>query len=434
MSYFHARGTTGIAVLLFLVGLVLGNIVFLSMGFAILIFLALSLAIQEPSGVVIVRDPAHPTTSYVGQVIERRCSITVYSGIGPVIVHDDIPEQFELVEGSNYRVFWKWLRPLQTQLAYKIRCTKRGIYATFAPRHELRHPMNIRTAKRGGGELDSVLTVKPRLISLRRMRDPRTVSNIPLPIGSVAKGGIPTTDFREIREYLHGDPHSSINWKATARFSSRGTNRPLVNEFEKEGKKMVWLIIDLSTTMSTGTSVADALDYAVEAASALSYFYLERGCSVGLYLCSEQGTMRPPDVGKRQYQVILKELIGLHVSDSPQPLAVAAKKCGRYSIGTNPLFIIITCLTTLSAPSVIRGVKEAGNYVNLSRNKRSVIVVDVVPFGLLSHREEEKLGSEVLKALTGPESRAMWRLGALLVRWDPAERNFSSVMLRGLKA
>jgi uncharacterized protein (DUF58 family) len=433
MSYFHVGGTTSLALFLFAVGLVLGNIVFLSSAFVLIIFIALALAVQQPTKVFIKRDPGDPKSSFVGQIISRNALVSVESGIGPVIVNDPVPKQFELVEGSNYELFWKGIRPLKAKMEYRIRCTKRGNYELFAPSFESRHPLNIRDVDRGGGEPEGTLTVRPKLMNVRRMRDPRTVSKIPLPIGSVAKGGLPTTDFRELREYTPNDPYNSINWKATARFSSRGSRWPYVNVFEKEGRKIVWLILDVSNPMSIGTTVRNTLDYAVEAAGALSYFYLERGCSVGLYACAEQGLLRPPDTGRRQYRVLLKDLIAIQATASPQPLAAAAERCGKYSIGTNPMFIIVTCLTLASSQSVVRGVKEALKYMRMVRGRYSVIVIDVNPYGLLANSEEERLGSEAMKVLTNPESRAIARSGALIVRWDPTKQDFSRVMLRGMK-
>jgi uncharacterized protein (DUF58 family) len=433
MLYFHAKGTTSLALFLFVVGIVLGNIVLLTSGFVLIIFIAFALAVQQPTRVSIKRDPRDPTSSFVGQVIERNALVSVESGVGPVIVNDPIPEQFELVEGSNYKMFWKGLHSFEVKMAYRIKCTKRGNYQLFAPSYESRHPLNMRDVSRGGREPEGTLTVRPKLMNIRRMRDPRTMSRIPLPIGSVAKGGLPTTDFRELKEYTPDDPYNSINWKATARFCSRGSRRPYVNVFEKEGRKIVWLILDVSIPMSIGTTVRNALDHAVEAADALSYFYLERGCSVGLYACTKQGVLRPPDTGRRQYRVLLKDLIAIQTTTSPQPLAAAAERCGKYSIGTNPMFIIITCLIPASSPSVVRGVKEALKYMRMARGRYSVIVVDVNPYGLLAKREEERLGSEAMKVLTNQESRAIARSGALIVRWDPAKQDFSRVMLRGMK-
>jgi uncharacterized protein (DUF58 family) len=432
MSYFHARSSVGLALLIFAVGLILGNIVLLSIAFVQIIFMVSSLAIQQPRKISFKRDKTQ-TNALVGQTIERNISISVEKGIGLVIFNDVIPEEFELVEGSNYKLFWKWIHPLEVKMNYKIRCAKRGEYQLFSPFYESRHPLNMMRVDREVGQVEGTLVVRPRLIDIRRMRSLRTLSAIPIPLGSMAKGGLPTTDFRELREYSYGEPYTSINWKATARFDSRGARLPYVNVFEKEGRKVVWLILDVSSSMSVGTSVRNALDCVVEATNALSHFYLERGCSVGLYICTRKGVIKPPDTGRRQYQVILKELIRARIDYASQPLTTAVERCGKYSAGTNPLFIIMTRITTSSASSIMRAVKEARKYFRPLRGRRHTIVVDVNPYGLVSNRPEERLASQTLQIFTKQEALAVRRLGALLVRWDPTEQNFSNLMLRGLR-
>jgi uncharacterized protein (DUF58 family) len=319
-------------------------------------------------------------------------------------------------------------------MSYKMKCTKRGNYLMFTPYYESRHPLNVTNVRRGGGESEGTLTVRPKLLNVRRIRDPRMISNIPLPVGSIAKGGLPTTDFREIREYFYGDPYNSINWKVTARYSSKRLKSLYVNVFEKEGRKVVWIVLDASLSMSIGTNVRNALDCAVEAASALSHFYLERGCSVGLYICTREGIIIPPDVGRKQYQLILKELIKVQPSFSPQSIAAAIKYCSRYSMGTNPLFIIIASLTPILGPSLIQGVKLARKYLRQVKRRYSVIVIDVNPYDLICKRAEEKITSKTLITFTTQEACTIMHSGALFIRWNPMKHEFSKLMLKGMRA
>ena len=116
--------------------------------------------------------------------------------------------------------------------------------------------------------------------------------------------GIITTDFREIRDYLPGDPYRSINWKATARRAVQYRDSfPKVNEFEREGKKIVWIFLDKSAEMSLGPMIKNPFEYAIQAAACLARFYLERDCKVGLCIYSARGAEKIvfPDVGGRQY-------------------------------------------------------------------------------------------------------------------------------------
>lgn len=433
MSYFHGRSTTTFAFFMFAIGLVLGNIVILSIALVQVIFLIISLSIPQPKKISFKRERVE-TQASIGHIIERNISIYAEKGIGLIIVNDVIPEEFDLIEGSNYKAFLKLLRPLEAKMEYKITCTKRGEYPLLSPLYESRHLLNVRVADKGGGEKEGTFVVRPRPINIRRILSLKTLSTIPLPLGSIAKGGLPTTDFRELREYSYGDPYNFINWKATARLGSRGTtSSPYVNVFEKEGRKVVWLILDVSPSMSLGTSVRSALDYAVEAADALSRFYLERGCSVGLYVCTEDGVIIPPDTGRRQYMIILRELIRAQTGYGSQPITTAIERCGAYSAGANPLFIILTSITKASAPSIVQGIREARKYSKSLRVGHHAIIVDVNPYSLISSDPEGRLASKMLRILTAQEALAIRRLGAMLVRWDPMERSFSELMLKGLR-
>ncbi|MEM3715799.1 MAG: DUF58 domain-containing protein [Candidatus Bathyarchaeia archaeon] len=158
------------------------------------------------------------------------------------------------------------------------------------------------------------LTVKHKPLNIRRMRNVKTISKIPLPLGSSAKLGVTTTDFREIRNYVPSDPYRHVNWKATARsMLPHKVPQPKVNEFEREGKKVVWIFLDRSASMALGPITKSALEYAIEAATGLSCFYLERDCKVGLCMFNGAEKIVFPDVGRKQYYRILRELIRAEV-------------------------------------------------------------------------------------------------------------------------
>ena len=54
-----------------------------------------------------------------------------------------------------------------------------------------------------------------------------------------------------------------------------------MNEYEKEGKKTVMIFIDAGQRMSLGSTVDNAFEHAIQAASGLTSFYLDRGMRVG---------------------------------------------------------------------------------------------------------------------------------------------------------
>lgn len=84
-------------------------------------------------------------------------------------------------------------------------------------------------------------------------------------------------DLREIREYQSGDPFKRLAWKASAR---RG--KLMVREFDLEERDVVWVVLDASVELWSGTSGSSPLDLAIELAASVVEGHLERGNRVGL--------------------------------------------------------------------------------------------------------------------------------------------------------
>jgi len=61
----------------------------------------------------------------------------------------------------------------------------------------------------------------------------------------------------------------------------------VVNEFEKEGKKSVWIFLDTSKIMSFGSNIKNVKEYSVEAVNSLSDYYIKHNCSVAFHTLEE---------------------------------------------------------------------------------------------------------------------------------------------------
>ncbi len=83
-------------------------------------------------------------------------------------------------------------------------------------------------------------------------------------------------DFNGVREYLDGDDVRAIDWNVTARMG-----RPYVKLFEEEKELNVFLILDASLSMRTGTGDVTRIEQAVECASLMAFAALQNGNSVG---------------------------------------------------------------------------------------------------------------------------------------------------------
>ncbi len=105
--------------------------------------------------------------------------------------------------------------------------------------------------------------------------------------------GIVSHDFKDLATYQSGDPYKHINWKATARTIQSSTDLPIVNEYEREGNKVVWIFLDASPKMELGNNVTNVFEYGVQVALGLAEYYVQRRCMVGFSLYNNDAVSQP---------------------------------------------------------------------------------------------------------------------------------------------
>jgi len=425
-----------------------GNALLLYFSFVPLLIAVFALVFDKPNGLTVERKEKESRVStWVNKNVEMSGTVQVEKGVGIVTVEDPLPEHFELVEGDNFRVFWKGFRSLSDTFQYSIKCTKRGVYRIGPSNYECRHFSGFKQTKVNSYANDVELVVTPKPLNIRRMRDPRIFSRIPVPLGSITKLGMMTTDFREIRKYSPSDPYRYINWKATARLTGRIHPWPLVNEFDREGKKVVWIFLDASSSMAIGTNVENAFEYAVQTVLGLTQFYLARNCHIGLYVYNDGGKFLPPDTGRRQEYKIAKEILGLEVSSNTckekterpklekisEPLKKAVKKCRGHLLGTNPYSIIITMVRKENLQELIDGVKELQKYSKKTSKQPQILVIHVMGYSIAAKGFYDNVGAVLLEMRNQPAIKALRRVGAFVIPWNPTRRSLTSLMILGVK-
>jgi uncharacterized protein (DUF58 family) len=211
------------------------------------------------------------------------------------------------------------------------------------------------------------IVVRPRPSSLHRLRDPRVTSRIPMPLGALQPIGVTTTDFKEIREYRDEDQFRHINWKATAKREDTLNSIPFVNDFEKEGRKTVWLFLDAREWMRTGSTIENAFEYAIQATLGISQFYLARNCGVGISFYNYRDEILP-DSGRRQSFRIARQLITVETVaarcgiDREVALAEAVESIRGHLRGTSPFFIVITMIGKDNIADLVGGIRAVWKY------------------------------------------------------------------------
>jgi hypothetical protein len=296
-----------------------------------------------------------------------------------------------------------------------------------------------------------------------------------MPMDTRFRFGIPTTDFREIREYTQGDHYRNINWKASAKKLSIQPGKFLVNDYEKEGKKVVWIFLDCATHMAMGTTVNNTLEYAIRATMGFTNFYIERDCRVGfcvydLEAYQWEGTFQSkaekldldflafidqvenikeeekeedkyrrskqkskvlfPDTGKRQQYKITREMLHVDIRYSTESLKEAIHSNRRYIVGTQPLFVIITMIEPDKLRGIVEGVRELHRYVGRIRRKPNIILFNVQGYNVAAQSDEEQLAAGFLRYHNLPYHDVLRSLGCMVINWDPIAESFAQALQR----
>lgn len=260
-------------------GLLFGNWPFFGAGALLLLLVASSSLAKEPR---LARALSTHRLARGGH-LSVTLALEIPRGPGVVEVHQRLPAEFALASGNNFHVLALGWRRRREEIRFVVRAPKRGEWTLPPVGIKLLHPMGlVETPPFEVGEPELV-HVQPCARRARLPRDMRSRAKRPFPDGDIARMGVATNEFREIREYVPGDPPRRINWKATARRIGTGESEvPLVNQTETEGKKSVWIVVDAHAKLSVGTNIEDAREHAADAALSLLDLYLRRGYQVGL--------------------------------------------------------------------------------------------------------------------------------------------------------
>lgn len=430
--------------------LVLGNIPLLALGLFAFFLSLLGLLVHTPSRLQLRRH-IDRTTLWVDEKATINCELVVEGGLGPIFIYDPLPKELEIASGSNYRVFWKGRGKTQFTHSYTINCPRRGSYELPPTRWEVRHPLEFRQPLAGSGSDTVNFNVLPRLVAVRRIRNVRGLATTPYPAADLARLGIATTDFKEIRDYVPGDPVRFINWKASARQALTGNANLLVNQFELEGKKAIWLFFDSSSYMGVGTTLRSPLEHAIEAASALGYYYLNRGYYLGAHFSNNPDDMLYPDTGKGQFHRLTHKLLALSPQGQSYDLLRAVQVCRAQIFRYAPRCIIITRLDTevgasqqveTPLPGGISGLRQnflhgVESLVSLStrgRRRMSVWVAAVNGYYYAAGDTPLTQMGMTLRALeTRLTVRALREKGVSVLEWNPFDEEFAQTLLRQIR-
>jgi hypothetical protein len=431
-----------------LAGMATGNIVMIQLGLVPLLFVLLGFVLRQPTTVSV--EPQQPSISVeLGDELTITRRVAVEDGVGLVTVGEELPPSFELLKGSNIQAFWKRPGRIEFDLKYRVKCTRRGTYQLSYVYWEARHPLGLVPTSLGSVELGQELIVKPRTLHVKRIRQQKVFTKIPMPAESRIQMGVPTTDFKELRDYSFGDSYKQINWKATAR--KQRSSLPVVNEYEKEGRQVVYVFLDTSTQMGIGTTLSNSFEYAVQATLGLTDFYIARQCMVGLSLFNseagspgyrvvgnKEGLDRDlgsrytnvfPEGGKIQQYRIQRMLLEVELQSSRRTLKEALVQVRGHILGTNPLFIVVTRVRDENTAQLIDGARELSKYIKNRRQRPNILVVNVSGYELASGEDDAGPAVQLMEFKESHMVSRLRALGITAVNWHPEEQSITEVLL-----
>lgn len=417
-------------------GLITGNSVLISLGLISLLFTVISTSISEPSGLE-VNLVDESTILYVDDECHLEYNIHVEKGMGALTLGGDIPPHFELTEGNNIQSYWIEDGSRDICFSYTMKCTKRGVYSIKAPFWEVSHPLGLKPTRMGRFPETTELIIKPRSLNAKRIRRQKLLSQIPMPAESRIKIGVPTTTFKELREYSHGDSYRQINWKATARKGGQG--RPSVNEYEREGRRVVFIFLDTSSSLGLGTSLKNSFEYAVQATLGLSEYYLSRQCMVGLSLFNSDAGLTQtfsrenlflfPETGKVQLFKVHRMLLDTELKSSNSSLSEAVNQMKGHIYGTNPLFVVVSRLNGKNQSELTNGILSFRKYSRRSRSMANVMFINVSGYSLSVNKRGDKTAAGLMEHHETSQVNSLRNLGVTAVNWNPSLHSITDVLL-----
>lgn len=335
---------------------------------------------------------------YVNEPFTAKINLTA-KGFGLLKVQHTLPEFFEITEGQNtVQTFVPGIKHIH--ISYTANPSKRGFYELNKISYQTENPLLTGRKSYGEVEVGVNLEVKQRIQKVLKVGNLRGIAKSPLPDVDISRIGVPGTDFREIKGYTPGDPMKFINWKATAR-----KDRLMVNKYEVEGKKAVWIFLDANRYMVYGTAIKNYLEAAVEAANSLTYYFASRGYKVGMYVVGT-GQLLYPDTGQRQFRRVGDTLLTLEGSNDVESFDHALESCKRFLIIYNPLVMFITRVE-YSRP--LRAILKISKF-----SKKRRVPIDVIA---LKQKQEEELATLVLDAMRDSMVTRI-RLRGRVIEWD----------------
>ncbi|MEZ4748820.1 MAG: DUF58 domain-containing protein [Calditrichia bacterium] len=228
--------------------------------------------------------------------IENRFAFQIQTSI-----LDELPFQFQ-IRDAGYAVA---LSPGETRhISYTLRPVARGEYHFGTLNVYVSTPVGLIKRRFRFETNGAMVPAYPSFIQMRKY-ELMAISNRLTEAGikKVRRIGH-TMEFDQIREYVRGDDHRTINWKATARKRAL-----MVNHYQDERSQQVYSVIDMGRVMQMPFNELSLLDYAINASLVISNIALLKQDRAGIITFSHKiGSILPAERTPGQMRKVMETL------------------------------------------------------------------------------------------------------------------------------
>ena len=379
-----------------------------------------------------------------GDPVDVGVTITNGGAAAAVSLHDKVPDVFLMEAGSNFAAAWI-PAGTTTSMSYRLLAPRRGAHVIGGLRATSFDPMFLQTAPVADIEVTTEVLAHPRTPPVPRIKTGSAWGRSQLPGGDKATRGILTNDFRELRPYARGDPLKSVNWKATAR-QSRDHLELIVNDYEVEGKKVIWLFTDASPYTVGGTTLQNAFDELAAATLAVAGHYIDLGHRVGFTLWgSGAPRILYADSGDLQERRIAAALATAEPGVPGDGVNTAIEAAKGFLARERPLIFVFTLAgRDLELP---RALATARALASTGRRAAPVVVVSPIleeppsapkPITPRFRRKGEpapvdaELASRVVSIHEQAALKGLERRGVTVLRYHPTRTPLAALLAKGM--
>lgn len=260
--------------------------------------------------------------------LENNSTITLH-----IRLIDELPEQFQR---RDFSFHFTMESKEKKKITYTLRPVKRGRYLFGDINLLLSTSMGL-CRRRWVIQAATELFVYPSILQMKQF-ELKALSRIATQEGirKLRRLGH-SYEFEEIKEYVRGDDHRSINWKASGRSHS-----VMVNQYEDEKAQQVYAVIDRSRTMRMPFNGLSLLDYAVNTSLVISNLALRKSDKAGLMTFADKfQTFIKAERGQRQLQKILEALFAQR-EETLEANFELLYQSARYRMGGRSLIFLFT--------------------------------------------------------------------------------------------